>query len=144
LIDALCDRHVLSPANCFALGVWDIGVQRPRVKPLKFQTETLPIGRVIHFGKKVPAPDAVRAWGKPAFAGSPPTQRAGCGANDLTRLYCQLPRHEGGEPHKPTNEKGGPKAIPMIGRKKPRVARGGSTAGQAARSGWGARIKRAG
>ena len=84
MIDALCDRHVLSPANCFALGVCDIGAQRPRVKPLKFQTETLPIDRVIHFGKKVPAPDAVRAWGKSAFAGSPPTQRAGCGANDLT------------------------------------------------------------
>jgi hypothetical protein len=108
LIDALCDRHVLSPANCFALGVLDIGAQRPLVKPLKFQTETLPIGRVIHFGKKVPAPDAVRAWGKPAFAGSPPTQRAACGANDLTRLYCQLPCNEGGEPHKPTN--GGPES----------------------------------
>ena len=144
MIDALCDRHVLSPANCFALGVCDIGAQRPRVKPLKFQTETLPIGRVIHFGKKVPAPDAVRARGKSARSpGVHHTQRAGCGANDLTRPYCQLTRNEGGEPHKPTNEKGGPKAIPMIGRKKPR-ARGGSTAGQAARSGWGARIKRAG
>ena len=47
-----------------------------------------------------------------------------------SKPYCQLPRNDGGE-HKPTNEKGGPKAIPMMGRKKPR-ARGGSTAGQLA------------
>jgi hypothetical protein len=67
------------PANCFALGMWDIRAQRARVKPPKFQTETLPSGRVIHFWQKSPRTRCGQGAGQTGTFAGRAIQRAGCG-----------------------------------------------------------------